>query len=71
MPKPDDVGVGTAVCLLDESGKMLCYALPSKQAKQMDLSSLIGKKVGLKGMIQPHLPTRKAMVRFSEIVELK
>jgi uncharacterized protein YgiM (DUF1202 family) len=57
--------------ILDESGKMLCYALPSKQIKLMDLSSLIGKKVGLKGMIQPHLPTRKAMIRFSEIVELK
>ncbi len=57
--------------ILDDSGKMLCYALPSNQIKQMDLSSLIGKKVGLKGMIQPHLPTKKAMVQFSEIVELK
>lgn len=57
--------------IVDDSGKMLCYALPGSQTSGMDLSSLIGKKVGLKGMIQPHLPTKKAMVRFSEIVELK
>lgn len=57
--------------IVDDSGKMLCYALPTTEASQMDLSELIGKKVGLKGMIQPHLPTQKAMVRFSEIVELK
>jgi len=57
--------------IVDDSGKMLCYALPGSQASGTDLSSLIGKKVGLKGMIQPHLPTKKAMVRFSEIVELK
>ena len=57
--------------IVDDSGKMLCYALPSKQAKPTDVTSLIGKKVGLKGMIQPHLPTKKAMVRFTEITELK
>ena len=57
--------------IVDDSGKMLCYALPGSQVNQTDLSSLIGKKVGLKGIIQPHLPTKKAMVRFSEIVELK
>jgi len=57
--------------IVDDSGKMLCYALPSSQVSGTDLSSLIGKKVGLTGMIQPHLPTKKAMVRFSEIVELK
>jgi hypothetical protein len=56
--------------IVDESGKMICYALPSKQARQMNLSSLIGRKVGLKGVIQPHLPTKKAMIRFTEIVPL-
>jgi uncharacterized protein YgiM (DUF1202 family) len=57
--------------IVDESGKMLCYALPSGLASQTDLTSLIGKKVGIVGTIQPHLPTKKAMVRFSEIVLLK
>lgn len=57
--------------IVDEFGKMLCYALPSGLASQTDLTSLIGKKVGIVGTIQPHLPTKKAMVRFSEIVLLK
>lgn len=56
--------------IVDDSGKMLCYALPSGLASQTDLTSLIGKKVGIVGTIQPHLPTKKAMVRFSEIVPL-
>ncbi|TKJ39603.1 MAG: hypothetical protein CEE38_02460 [Planctomycetes bacterium B3_Pla] len=56
--------------IVDESGKMICYALPSEVATT-DLSNLIGKKVGIVGLIEPHLPTKKALVRFSEIVELK
>ena len=56
--------------IVDESGRMLCYALPSGKTVQTDLSNLIGKKVGIVGTIQPHLPTKKAMVRFTEIVPL-
>lgn len=56
--------------IVDEAGKMLCYALPSGLASKTDLTSLIGKQVGIVGTIQPHLPTKKAMVRFSEIVVL-
>ena len=56
--------------ILDDSGKMLCYALPIGPASQMDLSSMMGKKVGIVGKIQPHLSTKKAMVQFSEIVQL-
>jgi hypothetical protein len=56
--------------IVDNSGKMLCYALPSGQVSRMDLTGLIGQKVGIVGTIQPHLPTKKAMVRFSEIVPL-
>ena len=56
--------------IVDDSGKMLCYALPSGLASQMDLAGLIGQKVGIVGTIQPHLPTKKALVRFSEIVPL-
>jgi len=56
--------------IVDASGKMLCYALPSGPVSQRDLTSMIGKKVGIVGTIQPHLPTKKAMVRFSEIVPL-
>ena len=57
--------------MVDEFGNMICYALPSGAASQMDLSKLIGRKVGIVGTIEPHLPTKKALVQFSEIVELK
>ena len=55
--------------ILDEAGKMLCYALPAAGASQMDLSGFIGQKVGLVGTIEPHLATKKALVRFTEIVK--
>jgi hypothetical protein len=56
--------------IVDDSGQMLCYALPGGPVRQRDLTGMIGKKVGLVGTIEPHLPTKKAMVRFSEIVPL-
>jgi rubrerythrin len=55
--------------ILDEAGKMVCYALPEGPAAQMDLSGYIGQKVGLVGTIEPHLATKKALVRFTEIVK--
>jgi len=33
------------------------------------LSGYIGQKVGLVGTIEAHLPTKKALVRFTEIVK--
>jgi len=55
--------------ILDEDGKMICYALPAAGASQMDLSGFVGQKVGLVGTIEPHLPTKKALVKFTEIVK--
>jgi hypothetical protein len=54
--------------IVDRSGKMICYALPSGLLAQTDFKSLIGKKVGLVGTIEPHLPTKKPLVRFTQIV---
>ena len=53
--------------ILDEDGKMVCYALPTGAASQMDLSGFVGQKVGLVGTIEPHLPTKKALIRFTAI----
>jgi hypothetical protein len=55
--------------IVDKDGKMICYALPAGTAAQMDLSGFIGQKVGLVGTIEPHLPTKKALVRFTQIVK--
>jgi uncharacterized protein YgiM (DUF1202 family) len=56
--------------VVDDSGKTLCYALPSGALSQKTLNKLIGKKVGLVGTIEPHRQTAGALVRFKEIVEL-
>ncbi len=55
--------------IVDEAGKMVCYALPAGAASRMDLSGFVGRKVGLVGTIEPHLATKKALVRFTEIVK--
>ncbi len=57
--------------IVDDSGKMVCYALPAETASRADLSSFVGKKVGLVGDIEPHKPTKQAMVRFTQVVEIE
>ena len=57
--------------IVDESSKMSCYALPSGQLLETDLSKFIGKKVGLIGTTEPHPATAGALVRFTEIVDLE
>jgi len=56
--------------IVDESGKTVCYAVPSGAASSQDLKQLIGKKVGLVGTLEPHPPTKRVRVRFTQIVEL-
>lgn len=57
--------------IIDKSGKTICYARPSAQLLQMDLSKVINRKVGLVGTIKPHPQTASALVQFTEIVELE
>jgi uncharacterized protein YgiM (DUF1202 family) len=57
--------------ILDDSGQTVCYALPEGPASQMDLDKLVGRKVGLVGTVEPHPQTKGALVRFTEITELK
>lgn len=53
--------------IIDSSGKVICYALPSGGASHADLSEFVGKKVGLIGQIEPHPQTAGALVKFTEI----
>lgn len=57
--------------VVDESGKTICYALPSESVSQVDFSRSVGQKVGLIGTVEPHSHTEVALVRFTEIVQLK
>ena len=53
----------------DASGKVICYALPTGSAANVD--KYLGQRVGLVGAIEPHQPTSGALVRFTKIVKLK
>jgi len=57
--------------ITDDAGKIICYALPTGPAVKLDLSGLIDHKVGLIGSIEPHQQTSGALVKFTEIVQLK
>lgn len=57
--------------IFDDSGRILCYALPQGRAAKMNLNNLIGQKVGLLGTIEPHPQTASALVKFTKIQKLK
>ena len=56
--------------ITDDAGKIICYALPTGPARQIDLSTFIGTKVGLVGSIEPHPQTAGTLARFTEITKL-
>ncbi len=58
--------------IVDNSGKTLCYALPTGAIAQMNLNNYVGKKVGLVGKIEPRPQTPPgAMIQFTQIAELQ
>jgi len=57
--------------IINDSGKTVCYTLPTGPASKTDLSKLVGRKVGVVGTIEPYPETASALVRFTEIVKLK
>ena len=65
------VGQARRYQILDDSGKIVCYAAPAGTAAGKDLSSFIGHRVGLVGLIQPHAATSQAFVEFSDITRLE
>ncbi len=56
--------------LLDESGKTICYVVPTGAAAKVDYSKLIGHKVGLVGRIEPHEASARASIEFTEAIRL-
>ena len=57
--------------LLDDSGKIICYAIATGSASKVDLTGYLNQKVALIGTVQPHLQTKSALVRYSEITQIK
>ena len=57
--------------LIDDAGRMICYALPGDSVSSMGLEKLIGRRVGLVGTIEPYPQAATALVRFTEIAEIR
>jgi len=57
--------------VVDNEGKTVCYAKPTGEAANADLSKFVDKKVGLVGTIEPNPELGDALVQFTNIVELK
>lgn len=57
--------------LLDETGKTIAYIAPASSAVTQDLSTLVGKKVGLVGEIMPHEPTQRAFIKYTQVVPIE
>jgi uncharacterized protein YgiM (DUF1202 family) len=57
--------------LVDDANNTICYAAPANAISNNDFSKFLGQKVGLTGTIEPHPQISGALVRFSEIVEIK
>ncbi|MHC4265907.1 MAG: SH3 domain-containing protein [Planctomycetota bacterium] len=53
--------------IVDENGKIVCYALPVGAAKNLSLRNLLGKRVGIIGEILSHPPSSGALVEFTKI----
>lgn len=56
--------------LIDEDGKIICFALPDESASDMNLDEFLDEKVGLLGRVTPHPQTAGALVKFTKVVEL-
>jgi hypothetical protein len=57
--------------VVDDKGKTLCYARPTGAAEDVDLSKFLDKKVGLVGTIEANTEMGEAVVRFTNIVEVR
>ena len=56
--------------IVDETGKIVCYAVPNQSAAQIDVDKLMHCKVGLEGKMLGDLYNTVRVVKFSNIEEL-
>jgi hypothetical protein len=56
--------------IVDDAGKITCYAVPTGAAERVDLAGFLDRKAGLVGALEPHPQTAGALVRFTAIEAL-
>jgi len=53
--------------VLDDSGKTICYVMPTGPIAKTDFSKYVGHKVGLVGPIASRPETQRSLIEFTEI----
>jgi hypothetical protein len=53
--------------VLDDSGRTICYVMPTGPIASTDFSKYIGRKVGLVGPISPRPDAQQSLIEFTEI----
>ena len=67
-----DVKAGiTRYMILDDQGKLLCYAVPMKMRRSINVEEYLNQKVGLVGKIEPDIQTGSSIVKFTSITSLE
>ncbi|MHC4074826.1 MAG: SH3 domain-containing protein [Planctomycetota bacterium] len=62
--------VGRRYQVIDDTGKIICYAISSGPISAVELNMFLGKKVGLMGTVGPDAEAASALVKFTDVVEL-
>lgn len=57
--------------IVNDDGKIICYAQLQASAAGIDLTEFLNKKVGLAGVIEPDPQTTAALVRFVDATEIE
>jgi len=57
--------------VVDEAGKIMCYAIPADSASGLNMDKFIGRKVGLLGQAVKDPYNAVSLVKFTEIVDLQ
>ncbi|MHC4215578.1 MAG: hypothetical protein ACYSWP_19690, partial [Planctomycetota bacterium] len=57
--------------VVDEAGKILCYAIPANSASSLNMDKFIGRKIGLYGQAVKDPYNAVSLVKFTKIVDLQ
>ena len=63
----DDRAGQARYLVVDDNGKITCYAVPVKTAAGMNIAEYIGKRVGLKGKFVPDTKTGISLLKFEDM----
>lgn len=63
--------LGKRYLIVDDSGKIVCYAVAGANFAKTDLSKFLHRKVGIKGKVKSDKQSPSVLIEFTSIVEIK